>query len=146
MPQRDYILRLIEQAAVVLKELVDRLRGRAASREEVLRTLKQAAFLGNLDLDLLRVLDANAVRMIATQVGQGDPARIWLAAETLYLDGISARLEGNGSRGTASLAKALMLFRMVEPSVTLPVGFSEAAERIQEIEALLSEPERDDAA
>src|SRR5581483_5902542 len=78
--QRDYVLRLIEQAAAVLKELLNRIRGGRVPREEVLGDLKRAAFLGSLDLDLLRVLDLNAVRMIVLQLGQADPARIWLAA------------------------------------------------------------------
>lgn len=144
--QRDYVLRLIEQAAAVLKELMDRLRGRRVTREEVLLDLKRVAFLGNLDLDLLRVLDASAVRMIVMQVGQSDPARIWLAAEMLYLDGLSAELEGNDTAAATSLAKALMLFGMVEPTVTLPGGFPEVVERMKDIEARLAGTGPDTAA
>jgi len=136
--QRDYVLRLIEQAAAVLKELLERMRGHGAGRDEVLHDLKRAAFLGSLDLDLLRVLDANAVRMIVLQLGQSDPARIWLAAELLYLDALSLTAEANGPGATASFAKALMLYGLVEPTVILPGGFSEVTERIQEIEARLA--------
>ena len=136
--QRDYVLRMIEQAAAVLKELMDRLRGRRVTREEALLDLKRAAFLGNLDLDLLRVLDANAVRAIVLQVGQSDPARIWLAAEILYLDGLSAEAQGDSPAAAASLSKALMLFGMVEPTVTLPGGFPEVVERMRDIEARLA--------
>ncbi len=142
MSQRDYILRMIEQAGVVLKALLERLRGGDATREYTLLELKRAAHLGNLDLDLLRILDASAVRMMVTQVGQADPSRIWLAAETLYLDGLSA-FEDSPREGEASLAKALMLFRMVEPTVKLPGGFPEAFERIREIERLLTGAEDD---
>ena len=136
--QRDYVLRLIEQAAAVLKELMDRLRGHRATREEVLFDLKRGAFLGNLDLDLLRALDANTVRMIVMQVGQSEPARIWLAAEMLYLDALSAEAEGDGASAVSSLSKALMLFGMVEPTVTLPGGFPEVVERMRDIEARLT--------
>ena len=138
MMQRDYVLRLIEQAAAVLKELMERLRGRRTTREEVLADLKRAAFLGNLDLDLLRILDANAVRMIVMQVGQTEPARIWLAAEMLYLDGLSADMSGNPEAASMSLSKALMLYGMVEPTVVLPGGFPEVTERIHEIEDRLA--------
>jgi hypothetical protein len=136
--QRDYVLRLIEQAAAVLKELMDRLRGRRVSRDEVLLDLKRVAFLGNLDLDLLRVLDANAVRMIALQLGQSDPSRIWLAAEMLYLDGMSAQAVDDQAGARSSFAKALMLYGLVEPTVTLPGGFPEVMERMQDIETRLA--------
>src|SRR6185436_10290992 len=137
--QRDYVLRLIEQAAAVLKELLDRMRGGAVPREEVLGDLKRAAFLGSLDLDLLRVLDVNSVRMIVLQLGQADPSRIWLAAEMLYLDGLSAENDGDEVSARASLGKALMLFGMVEPTITLPGGFHEVTERMQDIETRLGD-------
>ena len=136
--QRDYVLRLIEQAAAVLKELMDRLRGRRVTRDEVLVDLKRVAFLGSLDLDLLRVLDAASVRMIALQLGQSDPSRIWLAAEMMYLDGLSAEASEDASGARSSFAKALMLYGMVEPTVTLPGGFPEVTDRMQDIETRLS--------
>jgi hypothetical protein len=136
--QRDYVLRLIEQAAAVLKELMDRLRGRRVTRDEVLLDLKRVAFLGNLDLDLLRVLDVSTVRMIAVPLGQSDPARIWLAAEMLYLEALSAEASEDQAGARSSFSKALMLYGLVEPTVTLPGGFPEVTERMQDIETRLA--------
>ena len=146
MSQRDYILRMIEQAAAVLKALIDRLRGREVTRDEVLTDLKRAAFLGNLDLDLLRVLEPNAVRMMAMQLGQSDPSRIWLAAEMMYLDGLSGDAEGNDLMARSSFSKALMLYGMVEPTVMLPGGFPEVVQRMEEIKARLLDEGPDTAA
>lgn len=146
MSQRDYILRMIEQAATVLKALIDRMRGREVSRDEVLGDLKRAAFLGNLDLDLLRVMDPAAVRQIVLQLGQSDPSRIWLAAEMLYLDGLSAETEGSPEAARSSFSKALLLYGLVEPTVMLPGGFPEVTARMREIEARLLDEGPDSAA
>ena len=135
--QRDYILRLIEEAGAILRLALTGILDRRTKRPAILSQLKQATQLGNLDMDLLRVLDANTVRAMVTQ-GWSDLARIWLAAEALYLDGLSARMEEGAEAGTASLMKALMLFRMVGPSGSIPAGFPEATERAREIEELLS--------
>ena len=136
--QRDYILRLIEEAGAILRSALAEILDRRTKRPAILSQLKQATQLGNLDLDLLRVLDANTVRGIVTQ-GWSDPARTWLAAEALYLDGLSERTEEGPGAGTQSLTKALMLFRMIGPAGGVPAGFPEAAERVREIEALLSD-------
>ena len=135
--QRDYILRLIEEAGAILRLALAGIIDRKSKRPAILAQLKQATQLGNLDMDLLRVLDAGTVRAMVTQ-GWSDPARIWLAAEALYIDGLSARTEEGPEAGAPSLTKALMLFRMVGPAGNIPAGFPEATERAREIEELLS--------
>jgi hypothetical protein len=136
--QRDYILRLIEQAGAVLRRLLDRVLARSASREEVARDLRHAAHLGGLDLDLLRLCDGPTLVQLVTPGGEPEPARTWLAAESLYLDGLAADLEGAGDDAERSLAKALMLYRMIEPGPLLPTGIPEATERVRDIETRLA--------
>jgi hypothetical protein len=60
-------------------------------------------------------------------------------AELLYLDGLQARAEGRRDDAADSLAKARLLFGLVEPGGGMLVGFPEAGERVREIEGLLGE-------
>lgn len=136
--QRDYILRIIEQAAAVLRELLTRVRGRGAGRDEVARDLRRAAGLGGLDLDILRLCDGPTLLQLVTPGGEPEPARTWLAAETLYLDGLTAELDGAADDAESSLAKALMLFRLIEPGPLLPTGIPEATDRVRDIEQRLA--------
>jgi hypothetical protein len=136
--QRDYILRLIEQAGAVLRRLLDRVLARSASHEDVARDLRRAAQLGGLDLDLLRLCDGPALLQLVTPGGEPEPARTWLAAESLYLDGLAADLDGAEDEAERSLAKALMLYQLLQPGSVLPTGIPEAAERARDIEARLA--------
>lgn len=135
--QRDYILRLIEQAGLVLKQALARILGRQASRAETARDLRHAAQLGGLDLDLLRLCDGETLIQLVTPGGEPEPARTWLAAESLYLDGLAADLEDATGEARASLAKALLLYRLVQPGPALPSGIPEAADRVRDIEERL---------
>jgi hypothetical protein len=134
--QRDYILRLIEQAAMVLQRALDRILGRAR-REETSRELRHAAQLGGVDLDLLLMCDGPTVLDLVSPGGEPEPARVWLAAESLYLEGLAADLDGATDEAVNSLAKALLLYKLVQPRPLLPTGIPEATERIRDIESRL---------
>ncbi len=131
--QRDYVLRLIEQAAAILRVMVARIRGEAADLPAARRELHRALQLGGLDLDLLRVADGSTVLQLVRPGADTEPARVWLAAETLFLDGLAAERAGDPEEAVACLAKAQLLFRLVEPTAVLPTGFPEATERLSEI-------------
>jgi len=139
MPQRDYILRLIEQLGAALAALRRRILSRehdpSALHEELARISGQAGF----DMALLRALSADTLHMLVSPTGEVEPARCWLTAELLYLDGLQARGEERRDDAAASLAKARLLFSLVEPGGGMLVGFPEAAERVREIEGLLQD-------
>jgi hypothetical protein len=131
--QRDYVLRLIEQAAAVLRALMARIGGEAPDLPATRRELHRALRLGGLDLDLLRVADGATVLQLVRPGADVEPARVWLAAETLFLEGLAAERAGDPADAVACLAKAQLLFRLVEPTTVLPTGFPEATERLAEI-------------
>lgn len=137
MPQRDYVLRLIEQLGAALAALRRRILSREqdslALRDELARISGQAGF----DMALLRALSADTLRMLVSPTGEVEPARCWLMAELLYLDGLQAWAEERRDDASESLAKARLLFGLVEPGGGMLVGFPEAAERVHEIEDLL---------
>lgn len=137
--QRDYILRMIEQAGAVLKELLSRIRTAGASRADLTTELRRAAQLGGLDLELLRIADAAGLLHFVSVAGEPEPARTWLAAETLHVDAMAAEAEGDVEAALESYAKAASLFRLLEPGWVLPTGFPEATERIDDISRRLND-------
>lgn len=138
--QRDYILRLIEQAGFVLRQLLQRLRAaEPVTFEERSEELQRAAQLGGLDLDMLRLTDVEGLWHQVALTGEADPARTWLAAETLYADALANEFDGNKDLALETYVKAASLFRLMEPNWVLPTGFPEATERINEIEKKLED-------
>lgn len=136
MHQRDYILRLIEQLGAALVEIRRRILGRqnpSEARESLARVSGQAG----LDIELLRGFDLETLRLLVMPAGEVEPARCWLMAEVLYLDGLEAKLSGGAAR--ESLIKARALFDLVRPAGDMLVGMPEAAERIGEIDRLLAD-------
>jgi hypothetical protein len=135
--QRDYILRLIEQAGTVLKHLLQRIKAEPVTLEERTNELQRVAQLGGLDLDMLRLSDVDGLWHQVALTGEADPARTWLAAETLYADALANEIEGNTGTALESYVKAASLFRLMQPTWVLPTGFPEATERVEEIEGRL---------
>jgi len=140
--QRDFILRIIEQLGHALIELRRRITG-GERTGEVRATLAEVAGRAGLDLELLRGFDLPTLLLFARPHGEVEPTRCWLMAELLYLDGLEAHLSGRD--GKSSLAKARALYDMIRPAGGMVVGMPEAAERIEEIDRMLSdESEPDD--
>lgn len=143
MHQRDYILRIIEQLGAVLAELRRIILGQKADPAEIQEALADAAGQVGLDIELLRGFDLETLRLFVMPAGELEPARCWLMAELLYLDGLDASLSDAPAR--ESLLKARALFEMVRPAGGMLIGFPEASERIAEIDRLLGEEPGADA-
>lgn len=137
MPQRDYILRLIEQLGAALAALRRRILGGAVDPATIREELTGLAGRSGFDLELLRGLSGETLHMLVSPTGEVEPARCWLMAELLHLDGLQALAEARREHARASLEKARLLFSLVEPGGGMLVGFLEAAERVREIDGLL---------
>ena len=138
MHQRDYILRIIEQLGAALVELRRRILGGGATPEATRQELARVAGQAGFDLELLRGFDLVTLRMLVAPTGEVEPARCWLMAEVLYLDGLEASLRGDD--GAPSLTKARALYELVKPMGGMLLGLPEALARIEDIDALLSDP------
>ena len=134
MPQRDYILRLIEQLGAALVALRKRILHGGAAPQEVYDELAGLADRSGFDLALLRGFSGETLRMLVSPTGEVEPARCWLMAELLYLDGLQALAEGRDEDARAGLEKARLLYSLVEPGGGMLVGLAEAAERIHDID------------
>ena len=135
--QRDYILRLIEQLGVVLSALRNLILGRTADPTEIQEELAAVAGKAGFDMEMLRGFDGATLHMFVSQTGEIEPARCWIMAELLYMDGMQALAEERHGDGRTSLAKAALLFGLIEPGGGMLVGLPEAADRLKEIEAAL---------
>ena len=137
MPQRDYILRLIEQMGGVLAELRRRILGRKADPASVQDELMSVSGRAGFDLELLRGFEGDTLRMLVAPTGEVEPARCWMMAEVLYLDGLEAEVEGRTDDARESLKKARTLYTLIAPGGGMLVGFPEAGERFEDIDARL---------
>lgn len=137
MPQRDYILRLIEEMGAIIAAVRDRILGRKADPAAIQDDLYRLAGRTGFDLDLLRGFDAESLRMLVAPSGEVEPARCWMMAELLYLDGLEADVEGRAD-ARAGLEKARLLYTLIEPGGGLLLGFPEAGNRIREIDERLA--------
>jgi len=136
--QMDYLLRQIEILGQLLIAIRKMILGGEADGAAVETRLREVAGKGGMELELARAATPDTLRMLIAPTGEIEPGRCWLLAETLYLDGIQARLTEDRERASDSLRKARMLFSLLQPMGAFLVGFPEAAERIQEIDGLLA--------
>jgi len=136
MPQRDFILRQIEMLGEILIALRKKILGGELESAEVDARLAEVSEKGGMALELARAAAPETLRMLIAPTGDIEPGRCWLLAETLYLDGLQARRQGDESRAADSLGKARMLFSLLKPMGAFLVGFPEARARIEEIDTL----------
>jgi hypothetical protein len=138
MYRYDYVLRLIERLGAVLRTLRDRLLRREYSDEDLRVELATIARESGLDIEFARRLDpAMLVSWLAPMPDRLDPERIWLMAELLHVEGLSARERGEAERAEGDFRRALALFALLEPAWKPRSDFPSAGERVDELRALL---------
>lgn len=132
--QKDYVLRIIEQMAIMIAELRRRIMGgQSANVDQDLRTIANNA---RVDLSLIRTLDGKAILSLLSPGGEPEPTQVWMVAEVLYLDGLAARDQGDLAKAENALVKARLLYGVLDYGVVASV-VPEAANRTQEIDEIL---------
>ncbi len=137
--QRDYILRMIEEMGMVLVRLREVILGRASSRHHVEGQIQKALQGIGFDFEIARIADGETLERMVAPTGQVEPARAWLIAESFYLEGLEAQIDQRDGDAMSGFRKALRLYRLVAPDMLLPTGFTEATDRIREIEQRMAE-------
>lgn len=136
--RRDWILRQVEQIAEVLARLLGRILRRELSGDEVRAELDAVGRSLGLDMELAHRVSAETLLLLVSPTGDIEPARCWLFAETFYLEGLQAHLNGDGDEASDLLARARLLFQaMADGELRLP-GMAEAGERVREIDRILA--------
>jgi hypothetical protein len=136
--QRDFLLRQIETLGQLLIAIRKMILGGETDGATIEQRLSEASGKGGMELELARAATPDTLRLFIAPTGEIEPGRCWLLAETLYLDGIHARLVEDTPRASDSFRKARMLFSLLKPWGAFLVGFPEAAHRVDEIDGLLS--------
>jgi len=130
--QRDYILRLIEQAARALAALFKQVVGGEVvgqdARDEVDKVL---AGIG-LDLDLALRASPDTLELMIASTGEVDPTRTWVLAESLYVFALGAEADGDVAGARAAFERAGRLYALLEPGAAF-YGLPEAGARVREI-------------
>lgn len=135
VPQRDYILRMIEQLGAALIELRKAIMGGAADTGTVEDRLRHASASAGMDLDLARAASPDALHVMIAPTGEVDPLRCWVLAEMFLTDGVHRLEQGDDEASERALEKAAVLFRLLGSQAHL-AGYPEADERLEEIETL----------
>ncbi len=135
MPQRDYILRLIEQLGQALLRIRKMILGEEPGGGRVDDELRRVGRRAGVDLDIARIATPETLLLLVAPTGEPDPGRCWVLGEMLYLDGLAAEAEGRAQAALASYDKAVRLFRLIEPGGAFLTGWPEAGERVRELEA-----------
>jgi hypothetical protein len=116
MYRHDYILKLIERFGAALLSLRDRILRRVREEQPVTSEIHEIARHAGLDLAIARSLAPDSLLIWLAPGGEPDPAKLWLMAELLYLEGLESKLSGRtGWRG--DFERALFLLR------ELPAGW-----------------------
>jgi hypothetical protein len=136
--QRDYILRLIEHLGRTLLMLRNRILDRQEQHATVQDEIRAIAARAGVDLDVARAVDLVTLRLLMSFAGDLDPARSWLTAELLYLEGLDKR-QDRVADARRDLSRALDLYRMLPPDWQPFEELPPTAERIAEIERLLAD-------
>ena len=122
---------------VVLRALLQMVLNRSASPGEIRAKLQDVLQQVGFDIEIALVADADTLIRMVAPTGEVEPGRAWLIAESMYLDGLDAELDGREAEARFTLEKALRLFRMFDASAPVVSGFPEARERVEEIEGRL---------
>ena len=139
MYQRDYILRLIEHLGRTLLMLRNRILDRQEQHATVQDEIRAIAARAGVDLDVARAVDLVTLRLLMSFAGDFDPARGWLTAELLYLEGLDKRRDNTVADARRDLSRALDLYRMLPPEWQPFEELPPCAERIAEMERLLAD-------
>jgi hypothetical protein len=139
MYRHDYIIRLIERFGAALRTLRDVILQRQREGPLVRAEIGEIARHAGLDLTVARTLDAHTLLMWLAPGGEPDPAKLWLMAELLYLEGLEARASG-GAEWRGDMTRAMALLETLEPDWRPGDAFTPAAERVAEIRTLLAAP------
>ena len=138
MYQRDYILRLIEQFSKALIALRNRILKRETENPLMTAEIGDIAAQAGLDLDVARRLDPATLLLWLSPAGEADPARLWLMAELLYLEGLAARTSDEAGGG-ADFGRALALVEQLPAGWRPSEDFCTAGERVAELRRLLDQ-------
>ncbi len=137
MVQKDYILRMIEMMALMVKRVREMITG--GDLEAAHREVESAAARTGIELALGRQLDGRTLLdLFMPPASNVDPTNCMLFGEVLYLEGLRLEELGEVDESRDCFAKALLLLRAAGSYATSAgVRFPDTEARITELELLV---------
>ena len=137
MPSKDYIIRMIEQMAQIVRHIRQLIMGGNIAAAE--REMEAAAARTGLDVAVGRAMDGQSLLNLFVPPGSTvDPTNCMLFGEILYLDGLRERQLGNLEAAHISFAKSLLLLEAAtDERRAAGLRYPEIDERIEELRGLL---------
>lgn len=130
----------LQRLAEQLMELQRRLESEGGDTTHIREGLQELAHRVGVDLDIVRLATPDTVLDVITAGGGGDPGKIWVVGEILYLDGVRALAEGNEDEARGVLTSARKLLQALgSRSVSLPDNAVPPNRRLDELENLLDD-------
>lgn len=129
----------MQRLARKLARLEASLAGASGDLEDVREGLEETAAGVGVDLETVRRLDPDTLVEALAPGGGSAPGRLWVAAEVLFLDGLTALAEGDLPSGRRRLARARRLYRGLGEGLELPEGSPPPGARLDRIGELLEE-------
>lgn len=137
MSRQDYLLRLIETVGLILMRLRAMLLGGEIDPVTARDEIHAAAGKAGLDLPFLSSVDPDTLVMFMSPAGEVEPGRCWITAELFLVEGLRLRAEGDESAARDRLARARLLYGLIDPDSVVARGFPEVRERVAEVAELL---------
>lgn len=137
MSRQDYLLRLIETVGLMLMRLRAMLLGGEIDPTTARDEIQNAAGRAGLDLPFLSSVDGDTLVMLMSPAGEVEPGRCWITAELFLVEGLRLRAEEDEPGARDALARALLLYRLIDPDAVVARGFPEVRTRIAEVEAMM---------
>lgn len=126
------------QAAQQLVRLWSGARGAQAGPVAMLRAeLTDIAERAGVDLELARRLTPESLELLVAPTDASDPLRCWLVAELFYVSARLSERDGDPAAGREGDARALHLYKRVDPERLPDAGLPDPRERVREIRARL---------
>jgi len=128
----------LQRMAEQLMELQRRLESEGGDTTHIREGLEDLAHRVGVDLDIVRLAAPETVLEVITAGGNGDPGKIWVVGEILFLDGVRALAEGQDETARGVLASSRKLLEALDSrSVSLPDGAVPPEQRLRQLEELL---------
>lgn len=121
----------LQRLAEMLQQVERRQEAGGGEAHLVENGLREVALRTGVDLEILRIATGDTLLDVLGPDGTGDPGKLWLAAEILFLEWRRARAENEEDAARSVREKALLLYRAVDPELVLPPGSVPPVDRIR---------------
>ena len=126
-----------QRLAEILQRVQKAIEEAGGDLEWVEEELAEAARVAGFDLEIARLVDGPTLETVLGAGEGGAPGRCWLAAETLFADGLVAQAEGREEEARDRLEKARRLYGKLGGDLHLPHQAASLEERLERIGELL---------